>query len=67
MLGPSAIEYVDQLERNLKPHPHAEAILVATQEEIDLNLARPLETRADVDSLRMGQLEALASSPGLPR
>ena len=51
LLGVSASTYVDQLEANLKPHEFAEEILKATLAEIDLKLARPLETRAQIDTI----------------
>ena len=49
LLGESAVAYVDQLESKLQPHELADEILKATLAEIDLNLARPLETRSQID------------------
>ena len=43
LLGDSAIHFIDKLERQHHPHPHAADILRSIEEEIDLNLARPLE------------------------
>ena len=49
LLGSKAAQYVDQLEGQLRPHEFAQEILEATLAEIELGLARPLETREQVD------------------
>ena len=41
LLGDSAIDFIDKLEHQRHPHPHAADILRSIEEEIDLNLARP--------------------------
>ena len=51
LLGQNAIDYVNQLEAKYAPHEHAEEILEVTQKEIDLGLARPLETREGIDAV----------------
>ena len=51
LLGPSAIRYIDSLEADVRIHPHAEDILASIQEEISLGLARPLESRQQVDEI----------------
>ena len=48
LLGESAAEFVDELEADTRVHEHAQRILEVTQEEIDLGLSRPLETRASL-------------------
>ena len=51
LLGEHAVEYIHKLEANRSVHVHAAEILDATQKEIDLGLARPLETKAEVDRI----------------
>ena len=49
LLGDNAAAFVDSLETDLRIHEHAEEILKVTLEEIGLGLARPLETRQELD------------------
>ena len=49
LLGDNATAFVDSLETDLRIHEHAEGILKVTLEEICLGLARPLETRQELD------------------
>ena len=51
LLGQNAIDYVNQLESKCTPHEHGGDILEVTQKEIDLGLARPLETREQIDAV----------------
>ena len=51
LLGQSAKDYVDMLESKCTPHEHAEDILELTNKEIELGLARPLETRSQIDEI----------------
>ena len=51
LLGQSAMDFVDGLEADQRIHQHADGILEATLGEIDFGLARPLESRAEVDAV----------------
>ena len=48
LLGTNAVEYVNELEKNLRQDTSTDDILKATIEEIELDLARMLETRGEV-------------------
>ena len=49
LLGPPAIAFVDELEADLRNHPHGLDILAATTEEVNLGLATGPFTRASLD------------------
>jgi len=51
LLGQNAIDFVDALESDTRVHQHADGILEATLSDIELGLARPLESRAEVDAI----------------
>ena len=68
LLGTNTVEYVDQLEKNLRTDLNAEYILEATIEELELNLARRLDTREEVDAIfGPGMWKPLSEAPHLPR
>jgi len=50
-LGENTVQYIDRLEKHMKLPQHAEEILAVTKEEIELNLASPLETKEQVDTV----------------
>ena len=49
LLGDNAIAYIDELENDKRVHQHAADILQSIEDEISLNLAHPLQTRAELD------------------
>ncbi len=51
LLGGYAKNFVDELEADTRVHPHAEAILKATLEEIELGLAQPFQSKEYFDKL----------------
>ena len=51
LLGENAVSFIDKLEADLRVHQHADGILEATLSEIELGLARPLESKEEVDAV----------------
>ena len=51
LLGQSAIDFVDELEKDRRIDCDAEEILKLTLEEIELGLARPLESREELEKV----------------
>ena len=49
LLGPAATEFIDRLEADRRVPEHAWDVLKARDEEIELGLACPYETRAQLD------------------
>eukprot|EP00971_Amphidinium_carterae_P324358 6445831-Amphidinium_carterae.1 len=50
LLGISAVRFVNQLEANLRVHPHAAIIADETEKEVQLGLASPARSRHQIDS-----------------